>query len=55
MRSVMAMVTFKNGTGHIAKYSLKGNLPFTKEEIKKWIKDLYKCNVKSVVLLGEKG
>ena len=39
VKECWAYVTFKDGSAHIAKYNLQGNLPFTESEMAKWIKE----------------
>jgi len=52
MKKVKAYIVFKDGSGHIAEYTLKGGLPFKKSEMEQWIKEQSKKAVKSIVFMS---
>jgi hypothetical protein len=51
IRRVSAFVTFKDGSAHIAVYKLDNDLPFSKSEMRKWIKEQSNKPIKSIKFL----
>ena len=52
IRRLKAIIIFDDNTGYVAEYSLKYNLPFSKKEMEKWVKEQSVKRIKEFHILS---